>query len=292
MKNAAADTKQAYPDLSTLVFSAKIDFLTVFTPNKLDLPPLSGKVKWPKVHNSTRLTIHDPTPQDIHAVLQAHGPLRLAELEVSVDVRPAASVSDNERHAHLEQVMVGMYARGLDPDHQDLSGQFRGAYCFGKVTPFNLKLPTATAQLLYGHRNDPVQVKAYLKRKDGQTELSTHQHSARVEVALRSDGLAAHGLTTLQSLQGFPFRRKLSGYFRHVKSVERKELGRKSPTHLHRVLVQVQDRDMVQEFDRTGVGCIHVGGKMAGKPVRKRLDIPVNNRIGQALLRLERAHRT
>jgi hypothetical protein len=105
-----------YPDLKTLVFSAKIDFVTVFTPHKLRLPPLCGKPNWSPKHNWTRLTVHDPKRIDIVGLVDWLGPLRLIELEVCVDVSCTSAVPLEQRDRHLQRVLVDMFARGLNPD--------------------------------------------------------------------------------------------------------------------------------------------------------------------------------
>lgn len=98
---------QTYPSLEDLRFSGKIDFCTVITPHKLNLPPLDGTPKWSRKLHWTRLTIHDPTPADISRLIGSLGPLRLAEVEVSVDVTCGPMVPVQDHDGVLQRVMVG-----------------------------------------------------------------------------------------------------------------------------------------------------------------------------------------
>lgn len=280
-------------DLQGLRFTAKIDFVTVLTPHKLLLPELTGMAKWPKTGNGRRLTIHDPSPSDIQAILRECGPLRLAELEVCIDVRCAHRFTDNERTNRLNGVMVDLFARQLDPVGGDGIGILRGGYRVGHrgVLPYNKKLPESSDQLLYGHRNDTAQVKAYFKRTDNRRALPTTQWSARVEVALRGMGLAHdHDLCDLSRLPGFPFRSELSKYFRHIGSVRRKELF--SPAAIAKASTAVikSNQALQDTFRNIGIGCVLRGGRFEGIPIKKLPDAAINNRLGQALMRLEREH--
>lgn len=284
------------PDLSLLVFHAKLDFLTVYTPRKLELPELEGSCYWPREHHGKRLTIHDPSPEDVRALCGALGAPMLAEIEVAVDVNCVPSVAASSRDEVLKMVIVNIFAWGLDPDGNGLIGPLRGYFCpeLRKVQPFNHRLPQPSHQLLYGHRTDPVQVKAYYKKTDCRRRLSPVAWRARVEVALRREGLLAHGLSTLADLQVFRFRKELSGYFRHVKAATMRVLDRRntSASQLHRLIAErLQQCQVHPEFQRAGMGSATGQGKLAGKRLRKHRNLEVNNRIGQALMRLERSFR-
>lgn len=122
--------KSSYPDLRALRFTAKIDFVTVHTPHRLVLPELDGKAKWPREHHNKRLTVHDVTASDLSRLAQdKFGPLRIAEIEVSIDVTCAPSVPESARDDMLKRVMVDVYAWGLDPKSHGLIGPLRGFYC-------------------------------------------------------------------------------------------------------------------------------------------------------------------
>jgi hypothetical protein len=275
-------------DLATLKFTAKIDFVTIITPGKLPLPPLEGTARWSPKCNWTRLSIHDPSPADIHRLTYKLGALRLSEVEVAVDVSCASSVPEEARDERLRAVMIYMFARALSPDPRLITGGFRAAYNGFGPKPFNLQLPDADAQLLFGHKTDLAQVKAYYKRTDQRRQLKPKDWVARVEVALRDEALHRH-MKVLGDMFGFRYRKELSGYFRHVKDVGRRDLRSSKLTPLHRLLVERGERDLKAEFARVGVGSTKRGGKHAHAEVVAIRHSSVNARIGQALLRLERA---
>jgi hypothetical protein len=277
------------PELTTLIFSAKIDFVTLITPGKLQLPDIAGTVRWSPKHNWTRFSIHDPSAADIRSVLQVAGQLRMSELEVSVDVSCAPDVPAAARDEQLREVMTNIFARALSPDPRLITGGFRAAYDGFGPKPFNLVLPDADAQLLFGHKTDLAQVKAYYKKTDQRRRLESKDWVARVEVALRDEGLHRHRLVVLGDLLGFRYRKELSGYFRHVKDVTRRELRSSKLKPLHRVLVEHSDSRLKAEFARVGVGTTKPGGKFDAASIRATRDRAVNERIGQALLRLERS---
>ncbi|MBI5277357.1 MAG: hypothetical protein HY854_12945 [Burkholderiales bacterium] len=283
--------RDRYPALETLTFSAKIDFVTVFTARRVELPDLDGTPKWPKEFHGQRLTVHDPSREDLLVLVDHLGPARVAELEVAVDVASLLDLGRDHREQELRSVMVNMFVARLNPSGKALTGTFRATVDRGRLLPFNLRLPSGDEQLLYGHRAEAAQVKAYLKRSDQGRALPPEAWTARVEVALRHEGLRAHGVEQLPHLLGFRYRKELAPYFRHVREVFRRELGRRTLRDSHRLLVQYHDERLKKAFDRTGIGVTKRGGKFADMPVRVRADSRVNDRIGQALLRLERSLR-
>ena len=282
------------PVLGDLSFSAKIDYITIHTPGKVNLPSLDGKPIWPRKFHGRRLTVHDATSTDVDALIATFGSARLMELEIAIDLRPAASVPAAECEALLKAVMVDQFARGLEPSAgQGMSNTFRAFYrrleAGYMVRPFNLGLPRPTDQQLHGGRNDAVQVKGYLKRRDQSKVLPPEKQVARVEVRLGSECLFRHDLVTLADIKGFRFRKKLMPYFRHMSGTARPRRGQaNSPGSLLNVLNAKAHQYDQEQFDRAGVGAFLQGGKRAGHGTRLLRDIPANNRIGQALTRLER----
>lgn len=190
--------------------------------------------------------------------------------------------------------MVDIFARGLDPSAG--GGMVPGFRAFYRrldkgymVRPFNLGLPRATDQLLHGGRNDAAQVKGYLKRRDQGVTLAPHRQSARIEVRLGSEGLFGHDLVTLTDLNGFRFRKRLMPYFWHVRGTARlKPASPTARTTMMALLSAKSDEYDQVEFQRAGVGAFGRGGKRAQSSVRLLRNTQVNNRLGQALLRLER----
>lgn len=275
-------------------FAAKIDYITIHTPGKVKLPALDGKPIWPRKHHGRRLTVHDATAADIDALIATFGAARLIELEIAIDLRPAGWVPAPECEVRLKAVMVDLFARGLEPSAgEGMSNTFRVFYrrleAGYMVRPFNLGLPRPTDQQLHGGRNDAAQVKGYLKRRDQGKVLPPEKQVARVEVRLGSEGLFGHDLVTLTDIKGFRFRKKLMPYFRHVGGTARPRRRRKAnaPVTMLDVLYAKAHQYDQEQFDRTGVGAFLRGGKRAGQGARLLRDIPVNNRLGQALTRLE-----
>ena len=105
-------------------------------------------------------------------------------------------------------------------------------------------------------------------------------------------GLLEHDLITLTDLSSFRFRKKLMPYFWHIRgTARRKTTSANSRTGMMDVLnVKIDEYDQI-EFNKTGVGAFKQGGKRANSSARLLRDTPVNNRLGQALLRLERTFR-
>lgn len=281
-------------DLANLKLRAKVDFVTLRIPRKVRLPKLLGSAKWPRSARGKVLTIHDLDAADVPLVVGAVGDLQIAEIEIAVDIRPAAELSEIERRGLLERVMVDVFARHLDPSAGiGMTNEFRAFYRPHDrgytVGPFNMRLPDPYDQQLHGRRGDDAQVKAYLKQRDQLLELPPARHCARVEVRLAGQVLQAHGLLRLSDLSGFRFRTALMPYFRHVDDVDRRPGRRRSPgADLIRQAHQHIDR---QHFKKVGVGAFTGGGRRASLAARLRRAAGANHRIGQALGRLEERFR-
>ena len=279
-------------DLSKLIFTAKIDFVTVHTLGKQELPRLDGHPCWSRRENYRKLSVHDPSPADLAAISSTFGNPRIAELEVAVDIVPHRSVGSAARNLLIDALMVDLIAKGLTPAvmHGDLAFRFRGAF-EGKRTqfrllPFNRRLPSARAQQLHGKRHDALQVKSYAKTVDQGHDLPSDAHVARVEVRLSGDGLHLHGLVYVLDLSGFRYRKKLMPYFQHVRTARRPRTAASETPLL--ALLQAKRHDLLlQHWERVGVGTVLPGGRNADADVRLVRNTKVNNRIGQALLRLE-----
>lgn len=283
-----------FVSLDAISVGAKIDYITIHTPGRTKLPPMDGRAIWSRKHHGKRLTVHDATAADIVALVAAFGNARLIELEVAIDIRPAKGTPPEQCDAIVKAVMVDIFARGLEPSAG--GGMVPGFRAFYRrldkgyvVRPFNLGLPRATDQLLHGGRNDAAQVKSYWKRRDQGAPLPPDKQSARIEVRLGSEGLFGHDLPTLTDLNGFRFRKKLMPYFWHFRGTARlKPASPKARTPLMAVLSAKSDEYDQAAFKQAGVGAFGRGGKRAKSAVRLLRNTPVNNRLGQALLRLER----
>lgn len=281
-------------DLSNLTFSAKIDYITIHTTGKCALPELRGTARWSRKENHRKLSIHDPAQSDLAAIAGCFDNPRLAEIEVAVDIAPRGNLGVEERTAIIDALMIQLVAKGLNPGvvHEDLRFQFRGAFegnstCF-RLYPFNKKLPAAKAQQLHGKRGDPLQVKSYPKGTDQGRQLPSAEHVARVEVRLSGDGLHHHGLTFVQDLLGFRYRKMLMPYFHHVRSARQRHRKVDPSRPLIPLMRAWKHRLLLNDLTEVGVGVVLRGGRHAGADVRLMRHTEVNNRIGQALLRLER----
>jgi hypothetical protein len=235
-------------------------------------------------------------PCDIAAIRAVHGALLILELEVAVDIRVKGDLSAVARRRFLEEVMVDQFAMQVNP----LSGKcmksgFRAFYrrldCGYKVGPYNKALPLPTDQQLHGGRTDAAQVKAYLKGCDQGKEIDAANWVARIEVRLSAEGLKANGLQTVEDIQGFKFRKLLMPYFRHFAGPRPPNAAKhedKSP--LLTLLTEKRHQFDVEHYARVGMGGFLQGGNHARPNLRFSRDKAVNNRIGQALTRLERQH--
>lgn len=242
--------------LEQLRLSAKIDYITIDNPvgRTVPLPPLDGKLKWSRRYHFRRFTVHDPSPRDISTLISVFGcDIQILEMEVAVDFRPSEAQTDFKL---LGKVMVDVFGRRLCPSAAALLGVPRRAYRPHHKRVITLKNSPCMPddQLLIGARHDQVQVKCYLKRSDQLIRLSDQDAVARVEVRLGKSELTTLGLVTLICVHGFQWRSMLSPYFRHR-------------------VPQTKD-------------------KLDGERSVRKCEVALNNRIGQALTRLEHKFRT
>lgn len=288
MNLQSSPTPERGLDLKPLIFAAKIDFATFRTPHRIDLPTFDGSLIWSRKAHYKQFSLHDPSPRDIASISRSAGPLPLVELEVAIDIRPDGAVAAEDRLTILQDVMIEMFARRLDP----LQGRlmlptFRAFYrpAWGAIGPFNMRLPLATDQQLRGHRTDAVQVKSYLKQRDQGKLLPASAWVARVEVRMVGEALTVHALNVVSDLNGFSYRKKLMPYFRHQAGV--RPTVNKLGTPMGAVLCMANDKLNQEYWDTVGAGGFFKGGRREHAGVRFHRDTPTNNRLGQALHRLE-----
>jgi hypothetical protein len=283
-------------DLNLLLFSAKIDFISLQTPCKFPLPDtLDGRPKWPSSEHYEVLTIHDATARDLVALLAAGGDLGIRELEIAIDVRPRPGVPATQRQDLIALTMTRLFGAGLDPKpFTDKENPFRALYrpvASSVVGGFNLRLPHPRDQQLHGGREDAVQVKSYQKRVDMKKALEERHWTARVEVALRQE-LRELGLHSLSHLFDFGFRKRLMPFFRHVKGTARRSNRRALVQGPLRTAMDAwYERNDAELWSQAGVGAFKTGGKGKRAAVRLVADRDVNDRIGQSLGRLEKTIR-
>lgn len=278
-------------DLSGYRFTASIDYVTLKGLNKVALPPLNGKAKWPR-SAPNKLTVQEPSAADVRTLAGAFPSTFIDELEVCIDVRTAQRMSAEEQDKALKAFKAEFVAKRLKPSFvAGTNSGFRGAYdpFLKKTIPYNLRVPGAEQQLLNGHRKDAEQVKCYYKRTDHGKALPVEQHCIRIEIRLNMSGLNRHSLVRLPDLLAFKFRKALMPYFRHVYGSRRPTPRQANRTDLLCVLRARQDADDRPHWERVGVGAFLSGGKRQKPNLIFIRDTALNNRIGQALGRLERS---
>lgn len=240
--------------LEQLRLRAKIDYITLNNPTgrTVPLPQLDGQLKWSRRYHFRRFTIHDPSPRDIRTLLSAFGcDVQILEMEVAVDFRPSQDQTD---FTLLGKVMVDVFGRRLCPSARALVAVPRRAYRPHLKRTIHLRNSPCMAddQLLLGAREDQVQVKCYLKRRDQYHILPDQDAVARLEVRIAQEELKILGLSTLICIKGFPWRKKLMPYFRH-----------RTPS---------------------------AKGNSEDGTFERRCEGEINDRIGQALTRMERQY--
>lgn len=278
-------------DLSDFKFTASIDYVTLKGLKKGPLPSLEGKAKWPR-RAPDKLTVHDATAVDIHSLAATFPLASIDELEVSVDISTAQPMTAELQHEALKAFKAEFVAKRLMPTFIDgTNSGFRGAYdhVLKKTIPYNYRVPTAFQQLLNGHRNDGVQVKCYFKRTDQRKALPVDQHCIRVEVRMNMMGLEHHSLMTVPDLLGFKFRRELMPYFTHVSGSRLRKARKSRRTPLLNVLHSKLNELDLPHWEHIGVGAFLQGGKRQKPNLVFKRDTAINNRIGQALGRVERS---
>lgn len=291
--NASSKERIAAPELPDLIFSPKIDYVTLDGVCKPMQDCLSGTVVWPRTFLGKRLTVHDPSADDLVALHRRYPNARISEAEIAIDVRPRRPKDEAENLHYLRMIKAEVFAKRLTPHFPPgMNGGFRGSYrhCSKRPTlnPFNRRVPALEEQLLYGHRRDHAQVKVYAKTKDNRRTLNWTQYSIRVEVRLAGLALIHHEIHRAGDFIGFPFRRALSSYFRLVSGTTRPCFKRRSPVSPTLLLLNnFQHLEDQKHWNAIGVGPFLRGGKREQSGARMLRDQELNDRIGQALHRLQ-----
>jgi hypothetical protein len=296
-KASAAAGRTGRVNLGAVTFSASIDFVSIEVSGRTSLPALTGKPNFSRREHYRVLTVQQATAEDVVKLDGLFGCARLLELEVAVDVSPRPRMQGKERLQLLEDTVIDLFASELDPSRaRGMRNQFRAFYRRLEngyiIRPFNLKLPIPTDQQLHGGRDDDCQVKVYLKRTDQKKQLREADWVARVEVRLSGDGLESRNLSVIHDMFGFRFRKQLMPFFTHVRGSRRRKRVTKvqMPRNMRDGIDRWRNSQDREVFKRHGVGALQ-GHKVLAKDVRLLRDTPVNNRVGQALLRLERQFR-
>lgn len=284
-------TDSTFYSLDQFRFTAKIDYLSVKGLAKRPLPDLDGKAKWPR-STPGKLTVQDCSAADLHKLAELLPTAVIDEVEVSVDVRTARELPQDLQDQALRAFKSEYVAKRLKPTfNEGTNSGFRGAYDpdHKRLCPFNRRVPKGKEQLLYGHRNDGAQVKCYYKKTDNGRDLQRQERSVRVEVRLGQQGLDQHGVLHLTDLTVFKFRKQLMPYFTHVHGSRHRRVRQAKTKPLLAVLQGKQDQIDQAHWEKVGVGSFQRGGKREAAALVLKRDIELNNRIGQALGRLERS---
>lgn len=271
-------------DFTDFALSAKIDFVTFETPGRFDLPDLDGKANWPAHEHGTVLTLHDPSASDIAKLSARVSEANLIKLEVSVDAKPKSAGTDKESNAALERLYYQLVA-GLAPSGPAINKKRRFMAWFDpyrrKLEPFNLRPPRVVTTVYWGHRDDPAQVKLYVKRTDRRKSLEWQQWVTRVEVTLAEAGLAKHGLRQLSDLVGFRYRKQLSPYFRLGTGVRRRRTRGERKIPVAAVLRAVREKGDKKTWTKLGAPAFL---RETGFVLQRNKQ--ANGKVGDALARL------
>ncbi|MDP9902144.1 hypothetical protein [Variovorax ginsengisoli] len=210
-------------------------------------------MKDPADKTSFLLTIHDPSHADVSGVVRDLADLEIMALEISIDLIPKAAKSFAAREALLQSTFKAVAGRFRPEDAPDWGYGMRGALtAAGQIpAPFHRRFPGPDEELIYGHRGDFVQSKAYLKRADQGKALPLEQHRVRMELSLRRLALmsTAPALRTLTDLQAFPYRKAFAKHFRLIgEPALRAQKGRDAAQ------TQKLERQMVRAWKTAGVG--------------------------------------
>lgn len=282
--------------LPDLIFSSKIDYITLDGVCKPEPEGLVGRCVWPRQFQGRRMTIHDPCASDIVALYSSYPNACVAEAEIAVDVRPRRPTDESMNLDHLRLIKEDILAKRLMPMFAPgLNSGFRGGYKKHSqgfsLTPFNRRVPSLDEQLLYGRREDPAQVKVYHKVSDNKRPIHWRHHVIRVEVRLGATGLRHHGVEKVSDLVGFAFRKQLSPYFRLASSTTRACFRRRTPVApLMQLLNNYQHDEDQKHWSVNGIGPFLRGGKRETSGAKFLRDQELNDRIGQALHRLQRQY--
>lgn len=274
--------------LSQIEVRSSIDFIRISTPGWQKLPPtILGRPAWGVAAHYRELTIHDLDAHDIPLLAAAFPHAGILGLEVTLDLVPAAPCSPAGRLRLLEDCFAQV-ARRLHPYGAPRMRRAKTAgYVpeIGKLRPFNHRTPNPNESLYYGFRNDqPVQVKVYCKKRDNGVALPERQWSVRIETTLKAAMCAEFGLHGLGDVLDFPYRKVFMPYFRMMRGPVAS--GRRTERAVLKI-VNARRSSALQADANAGWASTGVQGARTLPDVRFLRDPTINQRLGQALQRLE-----
>ncbi|MEX0959098.1 MAG: hypothetical protein WDZ63_07405 [Burkholderiales bacterium] len=265
----------------------RVDYITITTPGKVDLPELGGRPHWSKKYNYQRLSIHDLHPGDIPALQKVLPEALVMKIEVAIDFVPIASVTDIAERTRIRQQVHAWLVKHLHPlDAPFMEGVELMTFdpVGWLIRPFNFRAPLGREEVLYGHRSRPVQVKIYTKLVDNKNNLDESRCCVRAETTLGTEACRHYGLYTLGDLHTFKFRKVLSPYFRLTSGarIRRRRSRRPILQVVNERIQQVRQRWANEAWIQNGVRAVD---DFSDRTL-SRLVQP-NQRIGKALSRLQ-----
>lgn len=296
-----------------LAFQAKIDYLTLRNLKVgTRLPPLSGPVRVVRPSRNTFserwVTVHDPDRNDIIALGSILHSTSVAVVEISVDLRPKAHADPVYARKLLEQTFLAVAARFRPEDQAYWDHISRGAVKSRgvRVESLERRLARLGEEVIYGGRYEWMQSKLYLKVMDQGVELPIEEHSVRMELTLRGDGLGLFRILRVQDLIGYPYRRMFTKHFRIIDHPELRAANMLGAAERER-----RTKRMIRAWSTAGVGKFAIADRpredylipaLKRKAARERAQLPAgeyklirdqkaNAKIGAAFTTLERRMR-
>jgi hypothetical protein len=196
---------------------AKVDFITIRLPALFSLPPSSreailsctklertiqGRIETPKsMKDADRLTIHDPSIEDLQYLTDEFPDTEIEELEFAVDFTLTDGSNDLLRLTQLHHWIK----RALAPfHHAGLTGRATRKYFDPQSNKYEtdvLQTRATNKTVLWTHARGQFQIRAYIKDRDDKQELE--RHFVRIEVTLRRGGCQQANIHRLGQLPEF-----------------------------------------------------------------------------------------
>jgi hypothetical protein len=298
--------------LTELRARACLDYITIgLEVNAHSLIKADKRHKWNYVdeNDTWNLTVHDPTKADLIRLVEVLDDPYVVEFELSVDFWPAPDVSPELAPDLLRAAFVALAAR-FRPEERLMHGAgFKGAFSdWRRPKPFHNRLPKPNETLVYSHRCEEHQAKAYLKRKDQNKLLPEAEHRIRLETRVGQFHMSEFGLGRVSSLMRAGLRGKFCKVFRIVDRPAVRDLKKLDPSQR-----AAMERRMWVLWNKSGVGAFEEpplppdASSFARTAAQKRRvetlsnprrlaldkfkmhrDVAANDEIGNALRQLDR----
>lgn len=265
-------------DLSQFQARAKFDFIRFYFAlhgDELGVGRERCKSVQSENYEPWIVTIHDPTPAELHYLKIEGDDPSLHGLELTVDLLPRPSVPVEDRQALLQQTFLALAARFRPDDHLQTGAGYKAAHYRPRGVYIHDRLPGVGAELVYGHRDAGANMKLYLKQHDQRRQLPVEQWSVRMEVTLQRYGLYLVGLDRVSSLFGFKYRAAFADWFTVIDRVTVRRNARWSALRVAR-LEQLLDR----RWREAGINALGPKVVPVDALVRTREEIERRSRAG------------